>query len=88
MSKFKVKLDASGNQKNRQTTFHLKAESQKELEKAKRSLLTLLSPVVCHAVILTYIFYLNYSQVTIILHAPASTIPSIIGSKGMSLSVG
>ncbi len=56
MSKFKVKLDASGNQKNRQTTFHLRAESKKELEKAKRSLLTLLSPVVCHAVILLYIF--------------------------------
>lgn len=56
MSKFKVKLDASGNQKNRQTTFHLKAESQKELEKAKRSLLTLLSPVVCHTVIVTCIF--------------------------------
>ncbi|KAF8348341.1 hypothetical protein F5887DRAFT_953169 [Amanita rubescens] len=46
MSKFKVKLDASGNQKNHQTTFHLRAESKKELEKAKRSLLTLLSPVI------------------------------------------
>ncbi|KAF8904496.1 hypothetical protein CPB84DRAFT_1814479 [Gymnopilus junonius] len=36
----------SANQKARQTTFHVKAESQKELDKAKRSLLALLSPVV------------------------------------------
>ena len=56
VSKFKVKLDASGNQKNHQTTFHLRAESKKELEKAKRSLLTLLSPVVCHAIILLHVF--------------------------------
>ncbi|KAF5370733.1 hypothetical protein D9758_001901 [Tetrapyrgos nigripes] len=44
MGKYKVKLEASGNQKTRQTTFHIKAESQKELDKAKRSLLALLSP--------------------------------------------
>lgn len=46
MAKYRVKLEASGNQKVRQTTFHIKAESQKELEKAKRNLLSLLSPVV------------------------------------------
>ncbi|EEB98672.2 hypothetical protein MPER_01780, partial [Moniliophthora perniciosa FA553] len=46
MAKYKVKLEASGNQKTRQTTFHIKAETQKELDKAKRSLLALLSPVV------------------------------------------
>ncbi|TFK44402.1 hypothetical protein BDQ12DRAFT_641030 [Crucibulum laeve] len=46
MAKYKVKLEASGNQKVKQTTFHIKAESQKELEKAKRSLLALLSPVI------------------------------------------
>ena len=44
MAKYKVKIEASANQK--QTTFHIKAESQKELDKAKRSLLALLSPVV------------------------------------------
>lgn len=44
MAKYKVKVEASANQK--QTTFHIKAESQKELDKAKRSLLALLSPVV------------------------------------------
>ena len=42
----KVKVEASTNQKIRQTTFHVKAETQKELDKAKRSLLSLLSPVV------------------------------------------
>ncbi|KDR75234.1 hypothetical protein GALMADRAFT_69452 [Galerina marginata CBS 339.88] len=46
IAKYKVKVEASGNQKTRQTTFHVKAESQKELDKAKRSLLALLSPVV------------------------------------------
>lgn len=47
LAKYKVKLEASANQKARQTTFHLKADTQKELEKAKRSLVALLSPVVC-----------------------------------------
>ncbi|KAJ6587137.1 hypothetical protein DFH09DRAFT_246782 [Mycena vulgaris] len=46
IAKYKVKLEASANQKTRQTTFHLKADTQKELEKAKRSLLALLSPVI------------------------------------------
>ncbi|KZT26722.1 hypothetical protein NEOLEDRAFT_1131725 [Neolentinus lepideus HHB14362 ss-1] len=46
MTKFKVKIDASTNQKTKQTTFFLKSESQKELDKAKRSLTALLSPVI------------------------------------------
>ncbi|KAJ3513316.1 hypothetical protein NLJ89_g3016 [Agrocybe chaxingu] len=46
LAKYKVKIEASTNQKSRQTTFHIKAESQKELDKAKRSLLALLSPVI------------------------------------------
>lgn len=46
MFKFKVKIEASANQRTRQTTFHMKSESQKELDKAKRNLLALLSPVV------------------------------------------
>ncbi|KAF7376317.1 hypothetical protein MSAN_00047200 [Mycena sanguinolenta] len=46
MVKYKVKLEASANQKTRQTTFHMKADTQKELDKAKRSLLALLSPVI------------------------------------------
>lgn len=46
MTKYKIKIEASANQKTRQTTFHLKAENQKDLDKAKRSLLALLSPVV------------------------------------------
>jgi len=46
MAKYKVKLEASANQKTRQTTFHIKGDTQKELDKAKRTLLALLSPVV------------------------------------------
>lgn len=46
MAKYKVKVEASGNQRGRQTTFHMKAESQRELDKAKRFLLALLSPIV------------------------------------------
>ena len=45
ISRFKVKIEASTNQ-NRHTTFYIKAETQKELDKAKRSLLASLSPVV------------------------------------------
>ncbi|KAF5351639.1 hypothetical protein D9756_007548 [Leucocoprinus leucothites] len=45
-TKYKVKLEASPNQKTRQTTFYLKADSEKDLEKAKRSLVALLSPVI------------------------------------------
>ncbi|KAG6866723.1 hypothetical protein C0991_011382 [Blastosporella zonata] len=46
MAKYKVKVEASANQRTRQTTFHIKADTQKELDKAKRSLLALLSPTV------------------------------------------
>ena len=42
----KVHIEASSNQRIRQTTFHLKSESVKELEKAKRLLIALLSPKV------------------------------------------
>ncbi|CCM01498.1 uncharacterized protein FIBRA_03552 [Fibroporia radiculosa] len=68
MAQYKVKLDASTNNRSRQTMFYLKAESQKELEKAKRTLIALLSPVI-----------------SIILNAPVSTIPSIVGTKGATL---
>lgn len=67
-AQYKVRLDASTNQKSRQTTFFLKADSKKEVDKAKRSLLSLLSPVV-----------------SLVLNAPASTIPTIIGPKGVTL---
>jgi hypothetical protein len=56
MAKYKVKLEASANQKVRQTTFHIRAESQKDLDKAKRSLLALLSPVVCFPPIFYLLF--------------------------------
>lgn len=46
MAKYKVKVEASSNRTTRQTTFHLKADSQKDLAKARRDLLSSLSPVV------------------------------------------
>lgn len=49
MAQFKVKIEASTNQKSRQTTFYLKSESKKELDKAKRTLLAQLSPIVRHS---------------------------------------
>lgn len=46
MNQFKVRIEASTNQKSRQTTFHVRSENQKALEKAKKGLLAGLSPVV------------------------------------------
>lgn len=46
MAQYKVKLDASTNQKLRQTTFFLKSENKRDFEKAKKALLAGLSPVV------------------------------------------
>ncbi|KAI0695460.1 hypothetical protein BC835DRAFT_1306012 [Cytidiella melzeri] len=46
MTLYKVKLEASTNQKARQTTFQLRSENKKDFEKAKRALLAGLSPTV------------------------------------------
>ncbi|TDL26238.1 hypothetical protein BD410DRAFT_813193 [Rickenella mellea] len=46
MVKHKVKIEASTNQRTKQTTFHVKSESAKELDKAKRMLIAQLSPIV------------------------------------------
>lgn len=62
--KYKVKIEASTNHR-KETTFYLKSESQRELDKAKEALAAVCSPVV-----------------TLIVQAPASTIPFIIGAKG------
>lgn len=45
MTKYRVRIEASTNQ-SRQTTFYMKGETQKDLDKAKRHLLATLSPVV------------------------------------------
>jgi predicted KAP-like P-loop ATPase len=83
MAKYKVKLEASANQKTRQTTFHVRAETQKELDKAKRSLLALLSPVVrCFPSQFPNLCLIFATQITLTINAPASTIASIIGPKG------
>lgn len=82
MASHKIKIEASTNQKTRQTTFHLKADSRKELEKGKRSLLASLSPLVRHPFLLSVSLVTNRTQVSIVVDAPTSTIASIIGSKG------
>ena len=82
MANYKIRIEASTNQKTRQTTFHLKADSRKELEKGKRSLLASLSPVVRCLLFVSVSHVTIRTQVTIVVCAPASTIPSIIGSKG------
>lgn len=46
MNQYKVKIEASTNNKSRQTTFHLRSENKKDFEKAKKTLLAGLSPVV------------------------------------------
>lgn len=43
--KFKVKIEASTNHR-KETTFYMKSESQKELDKAKEALVAVCSPVV------------------------------------------
>ena len=82
MNKFKVKVEASSNQK--QTTFYLKSESVKELEKAKRSLIAMISKQVIFSLSgLCRVCTNGNGKVTVILEAPASTIATIIGPKGM-----
>lgn len=45
MQKFKVKVEASTNHR-KETTFYLRTESQKELDKAKKALVAICSPVI------------------------------------------
>ena len=83
MAKYsKVKVEASSNQKARQTTFHLKSESIKELEKAKKALIASLSPQVSYLFFTSQALLKFASQVSVVLNAPASTIAAIIGPKG------
>ncbi|KAH7108044.1 hypothetical protein BKA62DRAFT_680818 [Auriculariales sp. MPI-PUGE-AT-0066] len=65
--KFKVKCEASS-QPSGYTSFTLKADSQKELDKARKLLISLISP-----------------RIELIVKAPSSTIPAIIGPKGAFL---
>ncbi|KAF9820370.1 hypothetical protein IEO21_01379 [Rhodonia placenta] len=98
MVQHKVKIEASTNQKSRQTTFFLKAEYQKDLDKAKRSLLALLSPVsLCFEHAKNYPKRCTHTHeryglcqpvlsiVSLVLQAPVSTIPSLVGAKGANL---
>lgn len=46
MFKFKVKVEASTQRKTGHTTFFVKGESEREVDKAKRQLVASLSPIV------------------------------------------
>ena len=70
MAKYKVKIEASANQKALQTTFHVKAESQRELDKAKRILLALLSPIVSSS-----LFFFSKLELYIIFRSLSSSMP-------------
>ena len=83
MANHKIRIEASTNQKTRQTTFHLKADSKKELEKGKRNLLAALSPVVRIVYLLIISSHVTTrAQISVVVDAPASTIAAIIGPKG------
>jgi hypothetical protein len=86
MANHKIRIEASTNQKTRQTTFHLKADSKKELEKGKRNLLAALSPVVWTVYLSPISSHVNNrTQVSVVVDAPASTIAAIIGPKGKNM---
>lgn len=86
MANHKIRIEASTNQKTRQTTFHLKADSKKELEKGKRNLLAALSPVVWVVYLFLVLSHVNTrTQVSVVVDAPASTIAAIIGPKGKNM---
>nr|GAT43004.1 predicted protein [Mycena chlorophos] len=81
MSKYKVKIEASANQKTRQTTFHLKADTAKELEKAKRSLLALLSPTV------TLVINAPVSTIASIIGPKGATLKHIRDTTGVRVDI-
>ncbi|KAG5648617.1 hypothetical protein DXG03_003228 [Asterophora parasitica] len=81
MAKYKVKVEASANQKARQTTFHIKAESEKELDKAKRSLLALLSPVI------TLVLQAPASTIASIIGAKGATLKAIRDQTGVRVDI-
>lgn len=60
ITKFKVKIEASTNQ-NRHTTFYIKAETQKDLDKAKRNLLASLSPMASNFLSHTFSLFIRLS---------------------------
>ncbi|KAL0956379.1 hypothetical protein HGRIS_002526 [Hohenbuehelia grisea] len=81
IAKYKVKIEASANQKARQTTFHIKAESQKELERAKRALLAALSPVV------TLVLNAPASTIATIIGPKGATLKQIRDQTGVRVDI-
>ncbi|KAL4267736.1 K Homology domain-containing protein [Pleurotus pulmonarius] len=81
MAKYKVKLEASGNQKTRQTTFQIKADTQKDLDKAKRSLIALLSPIT------TRILQAPASTIASIIGPKGATLKQIRDQTGVRVDI-
>lgn len=61
IAKFKVRIEASTNQ-NRHTTFHMRAETQKELDKAKRNLLASLSPQASNFLPIPFLYSTGFTR--------------------------
>ncbi|KAH9949574.1 hypothetical protein B0H21DRAFT_777185 [Amylocystis lapponica] len=78
---YKVKLEASTNQKLRQTTVNIKAESQKDLDKAKRSLIALLSPVV------TLVLNAPASTIGMIIGPKGATLKQVRDQTGVRVDI-
>ncbi|KAJ7647072.1 hypothetical protein FB45DRAFT_892251 [Roridomyces roridus] len=81
IAKYKVKLEGSANQKTGQTTFHIKADTQKELEKAKKSLQALLSPQV------TLIINAPVSTIATIIGPKGATLKQIRDQTGVRVDI-
>ncbi|KAG2150530.1 hypothetical protein DEU56DRAFT_33581 [Suillus clintonianus] len=80
MIKYRVKIEASTNQ-SRQTTFHLKGETQKDLDKAKRHLLATLSPVV------TLILNAPASTIAALIGPKGATLKKVREATGVKVDI-
>lgn len=80
MAKYRVRIEASTNQ-SRQTTFHMKGETQKDLDKAKRHLLAALSPVV------TLILNAPASTIAAIIGPKGATLKKVRDATGVKVDI-
>jgi hypothetical protein len=84
-AKTKTKIEASTQKK--ETTFHFKADSEKDLDKAKKLLTSAVSPNVRFFLksVLYMVTHEPACQITLKVEAPVSSIGTIIGPKGIVL---
>ncbi|KAF9653203.1 SCP160 protein [Thelephora ganbajun] len=80
IQKFKVKIEASTNHR-KETTFYLKSESQKELDKAKKALVAVCSPVI------TLIVYAPASTISAIIGNKGATLRHIRERTGARVDI-